>query len=177
MFLKTLAKCLHPFSARREDDIAADFWDCEALARWICNKEGTAEGSILEWQNLLKKGMGVLEPPQSLFEALWFACCTSWSFNTQCLKIDGWQWPDFALSDADSNPFSFHRGRTCIPQSRIWPCEWFCPQMQPVMHAQRKGRMQIPYREATASHVNKEAFWVCSSQPTWAAVSMVYQML
>ena len=110
-------------------------------------------------------------------EAFSCMCCLSWSLSVQYLKIDGWQWPDFALADADPNLVPFHRGCTCIPESRIWPGEWICPQMQLMIHAQRKGRMQIPCREATASHINKEAFWVCSSQPTWAAVSMVYQML
>lgn len=113
----------------------------------------------------------------ALSKALSCMRCSSWSLNVRYLKIDGWQWPDFALADADPKLIPFYRGCTRIPESGIWPCEWFCPQMQLMIHAQRKGRMQIPCREATASHVNKEAFWVCSSQPTWAAVSMVYQML
>jgi len=36
----------------------------------MCSKEKMVEDSILEWQNLLKKGKGVLEPVQSLSEAL-----------------------------------------------------------------------------------------------------------
>ena len=31
---------------------------CEELARWICSKEEIAEGSVLQWQNLLKKEKG-----------------------------------------------------------------------------------------------------------------------
>lgn len=149
---------------------------CEELARWICNKEEIAEGSVLQWQNLLKIGKGMLEPTV-LSEALSCMRCSGWSLSVRYLKIDGWQRPDLARTAADPNLVPFRRGCTCIPESRIWPCEWFYPQMQLMRHAQRKGRMQIPCREATASHVNKEAFWVCSSQPTWAAVSMVYQML
>lgn len=131
----------------------------------MCSKEKMVEDSILEWQNLLKKGKGVLEPVQSLSEALWFTCCSGWALNIWCLKIDGWQWPDFALTDADLNPVPFRRGYTCIPESRIWPWEWFCPQMQLMMRAQRNGRMQIPCREATASHVNKEAFGFAAVSP------------
>lgn len=165
------------FQQGRKMTLLQIFSCCEELARWICNKGEIAEESVLEWQNLLKKGKGILEPTEPFLKPFHVCAAQAWSLNVQYLKIDGWQWPDFALADADPDLIPFHRGCTRIPESGIWPCEWFCPQMQLMIHAQRKGRMQIPCREATASHVNKEAFWVCSSQPTWAAVSMVYQML
>lgn len=65
-----------------------------------------------------------------LSEAPLFMCCSWWSLRVQYLKIDGWPWPGFALADADQNLFAFHRGCTCIPESRVWLYEWFCPQMQ-----------------------------------------------
>lgn len=65
-----------------------------------------------------------------LSEAPLFMCCSWWSLRVQYLKIDGWPWPGFALADADQNLFAFHRGCACIPESRVWLYEWFCPQMQ-----------------------------------------------
>lgn len=133
---------------------------CEELARWICNEEEIAEVSVLEWQSLLKKRRGDTWAVSSLY-----VCSSSWSFNIWYLKKNGCQWPDFALSDADPNLVLFHGVCACIPECRIWSCEGFYPQMQVMIHTQRKGRMQIPCREATASHVNKEPSGCATASP------------
>lgn len=145
---------------------------CEELARWICNEEEIAEVSVLEWQSLLKKRSGdawavaalscmrlKLKLQHSISQEKWLAMtrlCSAWCRPKSCslswgLYLFPWE-QDLALwvvlsSDAADDMCSEEGENANFLQ----------------------GGNRQPCKQRT--------FWVCSSQPTWAAVSMVYQML
>lgn len=152
LFLKTLAYCLQPFSERRKMTLLQIF-----SLLW-----GTSKVNMQWGGNCWSICLGVAESTEKnergylsdISPFMYAAQAEASTFSIS--RKNGWQWPGFALSDADPNLVLFHGVCACTPESKIWPCEWFYPQMQLMIHTQRKGRMQIPCREAAASHVNKE---------------------
>lgn len=133
---------------------------CEKLARWICNEEEIAEVSVLEWQSLLKKRRGDTWAISSL-------SCVLFKLK---LQHSGSQekWTLLCLMPTQtlfsSLGFVSLRAGFGLVGGSILRCSWWYT-------LRGKGECTFPAGR------QQSTFWVCSSQPTWAAVSIVIQMM